>query len=123
MHRCEKLNSMSNVLYKTLCDDLHGIAEVSGNPSSFVAHVRVPGQVQFNQAAERLLTIQNKVKEITCGTYQVQFCSQSLWGAEKSLDSRLKAPPGTAPSLRLAVSSDHTPEEVVAISQALRQAF
>jgi serine palmitoyltransferase len=123
MHRCEKLSSISKVLYQTLCGDLHGIAEVSGNPSSFVTHLSVLDKMDFKQAAERLLAVQNKLKEITCGTYQVQLCAQSLWGAEKSLDSRLKAPPGSAPSLRLAVSSEHTPEEVAAISKALRQAF
>lgn len=121
--QCEKLHSVSKLLNHSLRDALHGIAEVSGNPSSFLAHVRVLDQMPFEKAAERLLAVQSKVKEITSGAYQVQFCAQSLWGAEKSLDSRLKAPPGSAPSLRVAVSNEHAQEEVVAISQALRQAF
>lgn len=119
--RCEKLRATSNVLYQTLCDSLRGVADVSGDPSSYVAHVRLPGEIPFEKAAERLMAAHNKVKEITA--YQVQFCAQSLWNAEKSLDSRLKTPPGSPPTLRIAVSSEHDAEELKAVAQALRQAF
>jgi serine palmitoyltransferase len=119
--RCAKLHSLSKFLYQTLCDSLNGIAEVSGDSASYMAHVRVPGEMAFERAAERLMAVQNKVKETTA--CQVQLCAQGLWGAEKSLNSRLKAPPGSPPTLRIAVSSEHTPEEVTVVAEALRQAF
>jgi serine palmitoyltransferase len=113
-----KLNEVLNAVAKEVGNDVL----LLGCPESYVQHLRwrTANSGGASSIEANLVRASQRCRD---SGVQVQVCSPDLCGAEGSFSSRLGAPPAPMPSLRLAVTSEHTLDDIVSAGKALKEAL